>query len=48
MIVALAAWMSVAIAYVVVFASIAALAVRSAQRGRHLARRVPEDQRRWM
>ena len=45
---ALSAWGSVAVAWIVVFASIAILTVRSAQRGRRLARRVPEDQRRWM
>ena len=48
MIVALSAWGSVALAWIVVFASVAVLAVRSAQRGRRLARQVPEDQRRWM
>lgn len=48
MIVALSGWGSVAVAWVVVFVSIAVLAVRSAQRGRRLARQVPEDQRRWM
>jgi heme exporter protein D len=41
-------WGSVALAYVIVFVSIALLAVRSAQRGRRLARQVPDEQRRWM
>ena len=48
MIVAMAAWGTVTLAYVIVFASILALAVRSAQRGRRLARQVPEEHRRWM
>lgn len=46
--IALAAWASVALAWVVVFVSVGLLALRSAQRGRRLARQVPEDQRRWM
>ncbi len=45
---ALSAWGSVTVAWVVVFGSVGALAVRSAQRGRRLARQVPEDRRRWM
>ncbi|MGI8939912.1 MAG: hypothetical protein ACR2JF_17185 [Iamia sp.] len=48
MIVALSAWGSVTAAWVLVFGSVGALALRSAQRGRRLARQVPEDQRRWM
>jgi len=47
-ILAMSAWGSVVLAYVIVFASIVALVVRSTQRGRRLARQVPEDQRRWM
>ncbi len=45
---AMSGWGSVALAWVVVFASIGLLAVRSAQRGRQLAKQVPEEQRRWM
>ncbi|WCO67693.1 hypothetical protein PO878_03015 [Iamia majanohamensis] len=48
MMLALSAWGSVAVSWIVVFASVAILAVRSAQRGRRLAKQVPEDQRRWM
>ena len=45
---AMSAWGSVALAWIVVFASLGVLAVRSAQRGRRLAKQVPEEQRRWM
>lgn len=45
---AMSAWGSVALAWVIVFASIGLLVVRSAQRGRRLAKQVPEEQRRWM
>ncbi|HYI62538.1 MAG TPA: hypothetical protein VEW93_12120 [Acidimicrobiales bacterium] len=45
---ALAEWGSVALAYGIVLVSLLALAVRSAQRGRRLAQQVPEDRRRWM
>jgi hypothetical protein len=45
---AMSAWGSVALAWVIVFASIGLLALRSAQRGRQLAKQVPEEQRRWM
>jgi hypothetical protein len=47
-IVAMSSWGSVALAWVIVFASLALLAIRSAQRGRRLAKQVPEEQRRWM
>jgi hypothetical protein len=47
-IVAMSEWGAIALAYIVVFVSIAVLAVRSAQRGRRLARQVPDEQRRWM
>jgi hypothetical protein len=47
-IIAMSEWGSVALAYVIVFVSIALLAVRSAQRGRRLARQIPAEQRRWM
>lgn len=46
--IALAEWASVAVSYLIVFGSVTALALRSAQRGRRLAQQVPEDQRRWM
>lgn len=46
--VAVSPWGSVALAYVATFAAVAALGVRSAQRGRRLARQVPPEQRRWM
>lgn len=46
--IALAEWGSVTVSYVIVLGSVAALAVRSAQRGRRLAKQVPEDRRRWM
>lgn len=41
-------WVSIGVSYVIVLGSIAALAVRSRQRGRQLAEQVPEDERRWM
>lgn len=46
--IAMSAWGSVAVSYLIVFGSVAALAVRSTQRGRRLAKQLPEDQRRWM
>lgn len=48
LILAMSAWGSVALAWAIVFVSLGLLAVRSAQRGRRLARQVPEEQRRWM
>ena len=45
---AMSAWGSVALAWVIVFAAIGLLVVRSAQRGRQLSKQVPEEQRRWM
>lgn len=48
MILASSPWASVALCYVLVFGSIAVLALRSRQRGRRLAAQVPEHQRTWM
>lgn len=48
MIVASSAWVSIGICYLLALGSVAALAVRSRQRGRRLAEQVPPDQRRWM
>lgn len=48
MIAASNAWVSVGLCYLIVFASIALLAVRSWQRGRRLAAQVPASERRWM
>lgn len=41
-------WLSIAVSYGLVFGSLGLLALRSAQRGRRLARQVPEEDRRWM
>ncbi len=41
-------WVLVLSCWAVVLAAVAVVAVRSAQRGRRLARQVPEEQRRWM
>lgn len=40
-------WSYIVGSYVSVLGAIAAIIVRSAQRGRRLARRVPEERRRW-
>lgn len=48
MIVASTPWVSVTVCYVLVFGSLALLAVRSRQRGRRLAEQVPPEQRTWM
>ena len=48
MIVASSPWVSIGISYVVVFGSIALLALRSRQRGDRLAASIPPERRRWM
>ncbi len=41
-------WGYVTAGYVIVFATLALYALRTVFRGRHLARRVPPGERRWM
>ena len=41
-------WWFIFWSYALVLGAVVFLAVRSAQRGRRLARQVPEDERRWM
>jgi hypothetical protein len=41
-------WQLVLACWFLVLGAVAALAVRSIQRGRRLSRQVPEEQRRWM
>ena len=48
MIVAIEPWTAVGASYFLVFAAISAIVIRSAQRGRRLSHKVPEEQRRWM
>ena len=41
-------WQLVLVCWFLVLGAIAAVVVRSVQRGRRLSRQVPEEQRRWM